>query len=148
MRARPASGVDLFDIWMIDGELQYEAVWIAEVQRPAVPMVGSHHDLKSGVLGSGTNRLLLFVRHKHRDVPEKREGGWCSELLGEPAIGELEESEAPTVSELVHGVAELLLLATHQVLDLGPRGDEGNADDILVEPPSGLLIGGDEGVVV
>jgi hypothetical protein len=60
----------------------------------------------------------------------------------------LEECEAPTVFELVHRVAELVFLPAHQVLDFGPRGDERQADNVLVEFSGGLLIGGHKGVVV
>jgi len=144
----PAGGVDLQNVRMIHGELEYQTVGVGEVERPAVSVVGNHHHLESGVLRSSLDRLLLLGRDEHREVPEERESRCRCELFGELAVGELEECETPSVSELVHRVAELLLFAPHQVLDLCPCGDKGYADDVLVEFSGGLLIGGNESVVV
>ena len=148
MSIGPAGGVDFLDIRMIHGELEHQTIWIGEIERPAISVVGNPHHLETSVLRPSANRLLLFGRDEHREMPEERERRWRCELFGELAVRELEEGETPPVSELVHRVAELLFLATHQVLDLCPCGNEGYADDVLVEFPGGLLIGSDEGVVV
>lgn len=148
MSAFPPGRVDLLDIRMIDCELQDEAIWIGQVERSAISMIGHHRHLVSGILRPGTDGVLLLTGDQHREVPEEGEGSWRCELIGELAVRELEEGEAPAVSELVHGVTELLLVPAHQVLDFGPRGDEGHADDFLVELAGGLLIVGDVGVVV
>lgn len=144
----PADGVNLLDIRMIHGEFKHQTVRIGEVQRPAVSVVGDHHHFVSSVLRPRANRLLLFGGDEHREMPEERERRWRCELLGELGVGELKKRKAPPVTELVHRVAELLFLAAHQVLDFRPCSHERHADNVLVEPPGGLLIGGHKSVVV
>jgi hypothetical protein len=70
-----------------------------------------------------------------------------AELLLVLGVGELEEGEGAAVAEAVEGVAVRAYRA-EELVGLLPGGDEGQADEVLVEGPGRLLVAGDIGVVV
>ena len=77
----------------------------------------------------------------------ERTGPVAAQLVAIGGIGELEERQRAAVGEAEEGVAVGAPLAA-QVLDLAPRGDEREAEDVLVEVAGALLIGDDPRVVV
>ena len=82
-----------------------------------------------------------------RDVPERRRRQVGIEQVLVVVVGELEEGQRAAVTQAEERVA-VDALRPEQLVGLGPRGHQREADEALVERPGRLQVLGDVRVVV
>ena len=145
----PAVLGDLVDLRDVDGELEEHPVGVLGVQRPAVAVfedVGAL-GLPVGLLEPPLELGLALGVDLHGDVAERRRRQLRVEQLIVVLVGELEERQGTAVGEPEERVA-VDPLGAEQLVRLRPRGQQREAEDVLVERPRRGLILGDVGRVV